>query len=404
MKVLQIHNIYRTRGGEESVVQSERQLLEMNGHEVVPFYRDSRDIDNFGPLERARILATIPYSRVVEREICAVVHEQRPDVAHVHNVFPLLTSAVYRALRRCEVPVVQTIHNFRFLCPNGLLYIDNQICEACTKHGYFSAVRKRCMHRSTLISGAYAAAIALAWRRGILPNDINSYIALNRFFADRLIIAGVPESRIRILGNFISDIADHVSPKSGYLLYLGRLSREKGIRTLLDALREVEGIKLKIAGSGPLAEEIKAQVAHIGDGKVEMLGHVSGVAKYELIRDAKCMVVPSEWYENFPISVVESMSLGTPVVASRIGGLPEMVEDGVTGLLFEPGYVNELAAVLRRIVSDGGMLDELAENALRTAKEKFGAESHYDGLIDVYNDAISTQALGYSARSGHEPE
>lgn len=138
----------------------------MNGHEVVPFYRDSQDIDNFGPLERARILATIPYSKVVEREICAVVHEQRPDVAHVHNVFPLLTSAVYRALRRCEVPVVQTIHNFRFLCPNGLLYIDNQICEACTKHGYFSAVRKRCMHRSTLISGAYAAAIALAWRRG----------------------------------------------------------------------------------------------------------------------------------------------------------------------------------------------------------------------------------------------
>lgn len=388
MKILQIHNLYRTRGGEESVVQSERGLLEARGHEVVPFYRDSREIDSYGSLERARLLVNIPYSRAVERDLCKFVRIERPDVAHIHNVFPLLTTSVYRALQHCGVPVVQTIHNFRFLCPNGLLYIDDKICQACSEHGYFSAIRKRCMHRSTLVSGAYAAAIALAWRRGILPNDIDSYIALNRFSADRLIGVGVPETRIRILGNFVSDFVDRVPPKNGYLLFLGRLSREKGIQTLLEAVRRINGARLRIAGSGPLAEEIRMLSARIGDGKVEMLGHVSGVAKYELIQGAMGMVVPSECYENFPLSVVESMSQGTPVIASNLGGLPELVEDGVTGMLFKPGDAASLALTLKKIITETGLATRLAENALSAALQRFGTESHYDGLIDAYNNVI----------------
>ena len=368
--------------------------MEAHGHEVVLFYRDSRDIDGYSPLAQFKMFSTIPYSGNIARELAAFVRQTQPNVAHVHNVFPLLTPAVYRTLQRSGIPVVQTIHNFRFICPNGMFFIGDQICEACPEHGYFSAVRKRCIHRSALISGAYAAAIALAWRRGILPNDIDSYIALNRFSEGRLAKAGVPVPRIRILGNFVSEIADQLSPKSNYLLYLGRLSPEKGIRTLLDALREVDGVKLKIAGTGPLAGEMKAQAAQIGEGKVELLGHVSGNAKQELIGRAMGMVVPSEWYENCPISVIESMSRGTPVIASRIGGLPELVEDGVTGLLFEPGDVKGLASVLRRMVTERSLAIALAENALCTARQRFGAESHYDGLIETYNVAIRSRATG----------
>ena len=398
MNVLQIHNFYRTRGGECSVVQSERALLEERGHKVLTYYRDSRDIDSRGALAKMRMLSNVPYSKAVEKDVTEIVRKHRPDVAHVHNVFPLITPAVYRALRNCGIPTVQTVHNFRFLCPNGQFYVQDHICEACQEYGFYSAVKRRCMQDSVVISWAYAAAIARAWRRGIIPDDIDSYITLNRFFSERLIRAGVPRARIRVLGNFVSDVLEEIPQKKGYVLYLGRLSREKGIRTLLDAWDRIDVGTLKIAGSGPLSREVEERVTRMGGHRVQVLGHVGGDAKRDLLQGAICLVVPSEWYENCPVTVLEAMSCGTPTVASRIGGLPELVKDGVTGLVYESGDRIMLEALMRKMISDHGLARRLAANALTAARNEYGPQKHYDGLIDIY-----TQAIGRGVRSAANP-
>jgi len=388
MKILQVHNFYRTRGGECSVVNAERELLESHGHEVIPYYRDSRDIDNWRLSKKALMLANLSYSHRVGKDLTDFVRREIPDVAHVHNVFPLLTPAVYRVLKACGVPVVQTVHNFRFLCPNGQFYVHDQICERCQECGFYSAVLHRCMQDNVLISCAYAVAIARAWQQGILPSDIDTFIVMNGFFSERLIRAGIARECIRRLGNFVPNVLDNVPPKQNYVLYLGRLSREKGIRTLLTAWERIEDVNLRIAGSGPLNQEIRGQAQQLGSGRVELLGHVEGDSKRELVKGAVCVVVPSEWYENFPISVVEAMANGTPVVASRIGGLPEMVVDGVTGLLCEPGDAVSLAAAVRRLVSDRVLATQLAQGALTAARQLYGPELHYEGLVEIYKNVI----------------
>ena len=222
-------------------------------------------------------------------------------------MFPLLSPSVYVVLKRCGVPVVQTIQNYRFLCPNGLFFTHGRVCEECTTRGYFSAVRNRCIHDSLAASALYASAVALAWRSRNLPGNIDRYIAPSQFVADALITGGVPPSRIRICGNFVESLYTTPASKGRYFLYLGRLSAEKGVRTLLDAMQNAPGVTLKVAGRGPLEDEMKK---HAAGKAVEFLGFVSGAEKEHLIREARGMIVPSEWYENFPLSVAESLSLG----------------------------------------------------------------------------------------------
>jgi glycosyltransferase involved in cell wall biosynthesis len=388
MKILQIHNFYRTPGGECSVVRAERALLESHGHEVAPYYRDSGEIDRWNSFAKARMLLDVPYSRTVEGHLAAAIRAIRPDVAHVHNVFPLLTPAVYRTLKRCGIPVVQTVHNFRFLCPNGQFFVHQHICEACQKHGYISAVVNRCMQNNVIVSAAYAAAVARSWRKKILPQSIDAYIVLNEFFSERLINAGVPRERIHLLSNYVPSCLGSVPPKQGYTLYLGRLSREKGVLTLLDAWRRIEGGRLIIAGSGPLAEEIRVLAKQFPDNRVEVVGHVDGDAKRELLKGAMCAFAPSEWYENFPISAIEAMAHGTPVLASRIGGLPEIVVDNVSGLLFESGNAASLASTAQRLLSEPGLMERLAGGALAQAQRLYGPEAHYEGMITIYEGVV----------------
>lgn len=389
MKILQIHNFYRVQGGECSVVNAEKLLLEEYGNTVITYYMDSREIDNWSIVKKVKMFFSIPYSEHVAQDLAELVRKESPDLAHIHNVFPLLSPSVYRSLKSCNVPVVQTVHNFRLLCPNGQFYIRNEICEACQIQGFSVAVKKRCMQDSFIVSRAYSAALENAWKDKIIPNDIDRYIALNHFFAEKHIKAGIARSRVAVLGNFISDMLETVPEKNGYVLYLGRLSEEKGLRTLLDAWRRIEGSVLKIAGSGPLMNEVKTIATRMGDREVQILGHVTGDDKRDLIKGAICVVVPSEWYENFPISVVEAMANGTPVVASRIGGLPDLVIHEETGLLFEPGNSAALEAALSVLISDNSLANRLAENALRYARDNLGPQKHYDSLIDIYNQAIN---------------
>lgn len=392
MRILQVHNFYRIPGGECSVVRAEQRLLAMHGHEVELFSADSGETVDYTFARKAMALMQIPYSFVEARRLERLVRRLKPDVAHIHNVFPILSPSVYQTLRRCRIPVVQTIHNFRFLCPNGLFFTHGHVCRECTTAGFRAAVRYRCVRDSRVISALYAAAIGLAWRTGNLPGSIDRYVALNKFGADLLSGNGIPQERIRICGNFVWDFAPTPPTKKPYFLYLGRLSPEKGLRTLMAAIKRTTGIALRIAGTGPLEAELRDYASGELADRVTFSGFVTGESKNSLVAQAIATIVPSEWYENFPISVVESLAAGTPVIASRIGGLPEMIEHGSSGMLVEAGNVDELATAISMLAANEGVRKRMSAAALASARSRFGPESHYEQLIGIYNELGQSHA------------
>ncbi|MBK7420500.1 MAG: glycosyltransferase [Nitrospira sp.] len=239
VRILQIHNFYKVPGGECGVVEAERRLLEEHGNTVLQFAVDSREIDSMPLLKQGLAFVQIPWNVGVARRLVSFVHKHRPDVVHVHNVFPLLSPSVYHALSRSGVSVVQTVHNYRFLCPNGLFYVKGKVCEACQEQSYWAAVKNCCVHESMITSALYASAVAWGWRSGTFSSCIDRYIALNSFSFGKLVAAGVPKDKVRVCGNFVSNFSEAPPAKQPYALYLGRLSAEKGLKTLLAAAGSV---------------------------------------------------------------------------------------------------------------------------------------------------------------------
>jgi len=401
VRILQVHNQYRIRGGECRVVDTERTLLQRAGHTVELFGRRSADLEGSSALRRLEGLARTPWNRATARALAGVVRRDRPDVAHVHNVFPLISPSVYAVLAALGVPVVQTVHNFRLFCPNGLFFRSGQVCEECQTRGLFSAVRRRCLHGSFLVSAAYAGGVWMAWRRGLLRNAVTRFIALSQFGAERLVGRGLPPSRVTVLGNFVERFAEGPVRKGDYVLYLGRLSPEKGVMTLLEAAGRLPDMQLRIAGAGPLEDEIRRWVVSHPEAKVRLEGIVAGEVKERLIQEALCTVVPSECFESFGLSAAESLSLGTAVVATRMGGLPELVENGVTGVICEPGDPESLAGALATLVNERGRAEAMGKEAVASARVYLSPERHLRGLLGIYRRAVVAKGrAGERGRSG----
>ncbi len=392
MKILQIHNYYKIRGGECSVVGMEEALLRKNGHDIQQFVRDSQNINNMSINGKINSLINTPYNQKIYQDMIHTIKTDRPDVAHVHNVFPLISPSVYVALHDCDIPIVQTIHNYRFMCPNGQFFVNGNICEDCQSIGFASAFKKKCFRNNRMLSALYAISISRMWRTDIIQKHITKYIALNNFVAKKLMVSGIPDSKIEICGNFIEPLPNSFSNKQNYILFLGRLSHEKGISTLLRALSKLNDVNLKIAGTGPEEGSLKKQAEKYCHNNVNFLGHVSGEDKYKLIAEAQCMIVPSEWYENFPVSVMESLSLGTPVIASNIGGLPDMIKPNITGLLFKAGDPDNLAENIHSLLSHPDRITEMSQQATTTAKRIFNPQQHLTQLIDIYQHAITVNS------------
>lgn len=391
MKILQVHNFYRIRGGECSVVDEENKLLKNAGHEVVQFSRQSQDIDKTSIFNKIKSFINIPFNKSIYNEVINQFKYNKPDVAHIHNVFPLISPSIYSALHDLEIPIVQTLHNYRFLCPNAQFFTKGNICQKCTDTGFKNAFTNRCIRNNYAVSALYATAISRLWRSGVIPGYIDQFIALNNFVSNKMKISGVPNEKISICGNFIAPLASKVVEPKDYILYLGRLSAEKGIHTLLRAVSSLPGVVLKVAGSGPEEEALKSYVLKNSQLQVEFLGHMNGDAKIKLIAEAKCMIVPSEWYENFPISILESLSLGTPVIASDIGGLSDMIVSEKTGLLFKAGDYFQLAECIKKLISDTPKLEKMSKYSIEYAKSYFGPEQHLHQLIDIYSSAIKNR-------------
>lgn len=381
LKILQIHNHYREAGGEDTVVRREQELLKAAGHEVIEFRTEN-------PSRTAAAVATLATSAwnpVSARRMREAILQRRPDVAHVHNTWWMLSPSILRPLVDAGVPVVLTLHNYRLLCANAMLYREGQPCEECVGIHPWRAVRYRCYRGSFLASAAAVSAIEVPRRLGVW-HDVAVFLTLTHFARQRFIAGGLPAERLVVKPNFVDDPGGRMNPSSASntVLFVGRLSEEKGIRNLLDVWRDgPTDLELLVVGDGPLGDELRA-TAPPG---VRFAGRVQQGQVSELMRRARAMVFPSVWYEGQPMVLLEALAAGLPLLVSSIGGIPETVGDRGAAISVAPDDRSAWGEALSRL-ADGAWVDEASLQARATYEARYSVEPALDGLTRAYEIAI----------------
>ena len=388
MQILKVHCYYQIRGGEEETSEAETGLLQQMGHGV-DVYKDN---NNRIPILSARQMTfTTVWSSQAYTTVKHHFQKQTYNVMHVDNFFPLISPSIYYAAKEAGVPVVQTLHNYRLLCPNGLFFREGQVCEDCLgKCIPLSGVQHGCYRQSKAASGLIATMLTVHRLLKTWVNMVDCYIALTEFARQKFIQGGRPATNIVVKPHFISPDPGVGSGSGGYALYVGRLSIEKGLDTLLAAW-EILGAKipLKIIGDGQLSAlvaEIVNKLPH-----VEWLGRKPVEEVYELMGEAMMLIVPSKWYETFGRVAVEAFAKGTPVIASNIGAIAELVESGRTGLHFHPNDPEDLAAKVQWAVANPAKLAQMRREARAEFEAKYTAQQNYHRLIEIYELASTAR-------------
>ncbi len=397
MKILSVHNYYQSHGGEDSVFRLETVLLRERGIEVEQYLEDNRKITQMNPLALAG--RTI-WSTETRRNLRERLRQLAPDAAHLHNTFPLISPSAYYACREVGVPVIQTLHNYRLLCPAASLLRDGRVCEDCLGRIVpWPGVVHAC-YRDSRPATAVVAALLTAHRSiGTWIRTVDVYIALSEFARRKFIEGGLPAERIFVKPNFVHPDPGVVSERADYSVFLGRLSPEKGIQTLVAAWKHLGGkLPLHVAGDGPLRPALEEATARTG-GCVRLLGHLSHAAAIAVLQPARFLICPSECYENFPLAVAEAFACGVPVIASRLGAMAEIVEDGRTGLHFTAGDRADLAAKVEWAWTHPREMEEMGRAARAEYEAKYTAERNYHMLMDIYERAMHTSKNASRARA-----
>lgn len=385
MRILVAHNHYQQAGGEDAVFDNEVKLLREAGH-VVETLAVSNDTIK-GAAGRAGTALLAPYNPFGRRLMARHIADFRPDVVHVHNFFPRLSPAIFDACHAAGVPAVWTLHNFRVACASAFLMRDGKICDDCLGAGPMPAIRHRCYRGSMIGSASLAGMIALHDALGTWQHKVARFIALTEFARDKFIAAGLPAGRVVVKPNFAQppfpgNSGEPVPRESA--LYVGRLSPEKGVGVLVDAWQGMD-VLLTIIGDGPERAALEARAGP----HVHFLGHRDSSFVQEAMRAAALLIVPSIWFEMFPMTVVEAMANGTPVLASAVGALAEIVADGVNGLHFRVGDAADLRRMAQVAFSDRAALSTLGRQARAAYEEKLSPAVCLADLERIYRDAIS---------------
>ena len=379
MKVLVAHNAYLQRGGEDAVVEAETTLLRAHGHEVVDYRRDNAELAAVGAVRAA---AETLWSRRSAAEVARLLQTHRPDVVHVHNTFPRISPSLHWAAAEAGVPLVQTWHNFRLLCPQAMLLREGRVCEDCVGRTPWPALRHACYRGSRAQTGVLAGMLVLHRVLGTWQDKVARHVVLNEFCRDKFVAAGLPAGRVVVKPNFVAAPAE--APDAGArqgLLFVGRLAPEKGIALLVEAARAGLPAPLTVLGDGPEAGRLR------GVAGIDWRGRQPPPQVYATMQRAAALVVPSLWPETFGLVVIEAFANGLPVIASRIGALPELVEHGRTGLLFTPGDTQALRHTLRAALADPAALARMGAAARRVYEQRYTPERGLANLLRVYAEA-----------------
>ena len=389
MKVLVAHNRYQQAGGEDIVVAEEIRMLQARGHSVHHYAVDNDSIT--GPWRQAVAAARSFYSIPAYREISEIVASFQPEILHVHNFFPSISPAIFFAASKYKLSVVQTLHNYRLLCANAMLFRHGRPCEACPiENSFLPGVIHACYRGSRTGSAIVGASTSLHATLGTWSNRIDRYVALTQFAAQKLGRDRIPAEKIRVKPNFAHD-QGRGTGQGGFALFVGRLSPEKGLQTILaaDSLGDLP-LPVYIAGDGPLLSDIESACGRPGT-RLTYLGRLSRSQVVEQMKRASVLLVPSLWYEGFPMVIVEALSFGLPIIASRIGGLPEMVEDGSSGLLFDPGDPLALLQAIRAFVSSTSRIEAMRQASRGKFDSQYTEQRNYEMLIEIYKELLDNR-------------
>lgn len=402
MKILLANKFFHLNGGSETVFFQERDFLLGQGHDVVDFsMADERNLpspyaDFFVPntsynsggiiTQKLQHAISFVHSSVAVHKIEELILREKPQIAHLHNIYHQLTPSIIPVLKNHNVKVALTLHDYKLVCPSYLALKDEAICNACAGGKFWNAFTMNCQNshmRGLLLS---AEAMFHKWQKSYDAVDL--FLAPSRFLAN-LVGQRIPQEKIKVLRNGID--VDNYQPSyadQGYGLYFGRLSKEKGVKTLLRAHQNLKtNLPLKIVGTGPLEEELRREYPEL-----DFLGYQHGQALQDLIANAAFVVVPSEWYENCSMVVLEAMAFGKPIIGSRIGGIPEQIEDGKTGLLFEMSNTAELAEKMEILAGNAELRNQMGRAARRKLEQEYSLAEHNHELLDIYSFLTGDEA------------
>jgi glycosyltransferase involved in cell wall biosynthesis len=405
LRILVANKFWYRRAGQERVLFDEIEWLEAAGHEVAHFSTRHPENDpspwagyfspylEIGPQsrlsarEKAFAVGRMYWNQAAARQFARLLRDFRPDVVHVHGIHRQISPSILAEARRARVPVVQTLHDYHPICASGdLLLGGERACDpvACGPVNVLPCIVNGCVHQSKAKSVLGAA--DLLWRRWVVHAErlVDAFISPSRYLARVVVAGGLRHRPVHVLPNAIPapQSEPDVAPGEAFA-YAGRLSREKGLPTLLRAA-EAAGVRLLVAGTGPLFDTLTAQARP----SVRFLGRLPGQEVDRLLAGSRAAVVPSEWAENAPMAVLEPMILGRPVIATRMGGIPEQVRDGVDGILVDSGDHGQLTAALRALADDPALADRLGRSARERATTTFSPEAHLDGLLRIYSTVV----------------
>ena len=383
-KVLLVHNYYLHPGGEDTVFAAESSMLAAKGHTVLRYTVHNRFIEF---LDRFTLFAKTLWNRQVYRELRKLISEERPEIVHFHNTFPLISPAAYYAARQSGAAVVQTLHNFRLLCPEARMFRNGATCELCIRRRFaWPSIRFACYQKSRAASSVVAIMLSLHRTLGTWKKAVDAYIALTEFARWKICEGDIAARRVHIKPNFLANDPGAGRGDGGYILFAGRLSAEKGLDTLFDAMKLVKNnITLKVVGDGPMRHALLDHIQRLKG--VEYAGQKTHEEVLALMKGARMLVVPSVWYEGFPMTIVEAFASGCPVIASRIGSLIELIQHETTGLHVRPGDAADLAAKLDYTSGNQAHIDRMRRAARAVFESQYTMERNYKILMEIYEKA-----------------
>jgi glycosyltransferase involved in cell wall biosynthesis len=396
LKILSVYNRYLNRGGEDEVFESEAALLEQHGHDVTLVEEQTRKPE--GLRESARLAIDSVWSRSWYEKFEGLLKEKRPDVVHVHNVFPIISPSIYYACRRAQVPVVQSLHNPRLLCPAASFYRDGRACEDCAgKAVAWPAIVHGCYQNSRIRTSVVTTMLAVHRHLDTWRTLVDAYIVFTEFFRQKFIEFGLPASKVIVKPHFVAQDTGTKNEAGEYALFMGRLAPEKGVNTLIEAWQNLNGLPLKVRGDGPLTNAVRDLAAR--QSGVELLpNRLSQDDLRDLIRGSRFLVWPTPGnYETFGLVAVEAFASGVPVIASRTGAMMEIVANQRTGLHFTAGDSRDLAAKVTWAWNHPKEMRAMGRNARLEYQEKYTAERNYEMLNDIYQGVLKSAA----SRNGH---
>ncbi|MGL6108246.1 glycosyltransferase family 4 protein [Romboutsia sp.] len=405
MKILNVNKFYYRKGGSEAYFFGLADLLKENKHEVIPFsMKDKKNYDskynkyfvenisyeNMGIKEKLSNGAKLIYSVEAKNKAKKIVSDCNPDIAHLHIFQHQLSPSILKQIKKNGTYIVNTVHDLKVVCPNYKMLNNDEICEKCKTDKFINCFKTKCIKGSTVNSllntiEAYTHRILKSY------DYVDKFICPSQFYSDKFIEFGIPKEKVVHIPNFVD--TSKIKPNydfEDYFVYFGRLSEEKGIKTLIESMKLIKKSKLIIVGNGPLEEELKLIVKNNNINNIEFVGFKTGIELENIVKNSKFVVIPSEWYENAPMSIIEAMSYGKPVIGSNIGGIPEFIEHNNTGLIFEAKDSIDLENKIDTLLNNESKVKEMGRKARARAEKLYDKKVHYEKIMSLYNELMNS--------------